>query len=401
MEENVTEAVNWLSRALSIGQEHTWVVQAFVIVLATLIANLIAKMVFDRLEKATRKTNTFWDDLLVNSARKPVRAFIWVNGLLLATDVVRRVSDEPIFDFVEPVREVSFIIIFAWFMTNLARKGEETLQDPALVKKPLDATTASALGKLLRFSVIITTALVVLQSLGFSVSGVLAFGGIGGIAVGFAAKDLLANFFGGLMVYLDQPFRVGDWIRSPDQEIEGTVEHIGWRLTRIRTFDKRPLYVPNATFVNISVENPSRMLNRRIFETVGVRYGDATKVADIVKDVKAMVESHEEIDTDQTIIVNVNKFGPSSIDFFIYIFTKTTEWVRYHQVKQDVMLRIIDIIDGHGAEIALPTQTIHMAEEPEWVNESEGNTKASRKQKRWSNAKDRGPDPEKEEEEGD
>lgn len=362
MEENVNEAVTWVTRVLSLSQEHTWVVQAFIIVLLTLIVSFIAKKIFDRLEHVAGKTKTFWDDLLIRSARKPVRLFIWLNGLLWATEVVKRVSEEPIFDFVDPVREVSFIIIFAWFMVSFIHKGELTVQDPANVKKPLDATTASALGKLLRFSVLITTALVVLQTLGFSVSGVLAFGGIGGIAVGFAAKDLLANFFGGLMVYLDQPFKVGDWVRSPDKEIEGTVEHIGWRLTRIRTFDKRPLYVPNATFASISVENPSRMLNRRIFETVGVRYDDAGKVEAIVEQVKAMLLEHDEIDTSATLMVNVNKFAASSIDFFVYTFTKTTEWAKYHEIKQDVMLKIIDIIDRNGAEIAFPTQTIHMAQ---------------------------------------
>ncbi|PTY36347.1 mechanosensitive ion channel protein MscS [Saccharospirillum sp. MSK14-1] len=361
MEETLKESVNTVVDLLNLGRDNAWIVQVFAIVLATLIASYIAKKVFDRLEKGAAKTRTFWDDLLVHSARKPVRLFIWVNGLLLATSIVRRISDEPIFDIVDPVREVSFIVIFAWFMTSFIQRGEATAQDPNLVRKPLDATTASALGKLLRLSVLITTALVVLQALGFSVSGVLAFGGIGGIAVGFAAKDLLANFFGGLMVYLDQPFRVGDWIRSPDQEIEGTVEHIGWRLTRIRTFDKRPLYVPNATFVSISVENPSRMLNRRIFETIGVRYSDANKVGDIVKAVREMLESHEDIDTQSTLIVNVNKFAASSIDFFVYTFTKTTDWVTYHAVKQNVMLRIIDIIDEHEAEIAFPTQTLHFA----------------------------------------
>ncbi|MDB2449041.1 mechanosensitive ion channel family protein [bacterium] len=356
---------------LNLGRENSWIVQVFAIVLVTLIASFIAKKIFDRLEQGAAKTRTFWDDLLVNSARKPVRLFIWVNGLLLATSIVRNISNEPIFDFVDPVREVSFVVIFAWFMTSFIRRGEITAQDPNHVRKPLDATTASALGKLLRLSVLITTGLVVLQSLGFSVSGVLAFGGIGGIAVGFAAKDLLANFFGGLMVYLDQPFRVGDWIRSPDQEIEGTVEHIGWRLTRIRTFDKRPLYVPNATFASISVENPSRMLNRRIFETIGVRYADANKVGDIVADVRAMLEANEDIDTNSTLIVNVNKFAASSIDFFVYAFTKTTDWVAYHGIKQDVMLRIIDIIDGHDAEIAFPTQTLHLAPNEAWDDEGE------------------------------
>ena len=115
----------------------------------------------------------------------------------------------------------------------------------------IDETTVDAVAKLLRISVIITGVLVALQSLGYSISGVLAFGGVGGIAVGFAARDLLANFFGGLMIYMDRPFNVGEWIRSPDKEIEGTVEKIGWRLTTIRTFDKRPLYVPNSLFNNL------------------------------------------------------------------------------------------------------------------------------------------------------
>ncbi|HAH80902.1 MAG TPA: mechanosensitive ion channel protein MscS, partial [Gammaproteobacteria bacterium] len=129
--------------------------------------------------------------------------------------------------------------------------------------KSLDQTTASAVGKLLRATVAITGTLLVLQAFGVSVSGVLAFGGIGGIAIGFAARDLLANFFGALMIFLDRPFSVGDWVRSPDRDIEGTVEDIGWRLTRIRTFDKRPLYLPNSIFSSLAVENPSRMNSRR------------------------------------------------------------------------------------------------------------------------------------------
>jgi MscS family membrane protein len=208
---------------------------------------------------------------------------------------------------------------------------------------------------------------VVLQNFGYSVSGVMAFGGIGGIAVGFAAKDLLANFFGGLMIYLDRPFKVGDWIRSPDKNIEGTVEEIGWRQTRIRTFDKRPLYVPNATFASISVENPSRMTNRRIYETIGVRYDDVGRVKAIVADVHAMLRQHEEIDQEQTLIVNLNSFGASSVDFFIYTFTRTTNWIRFHEIKQDVLLRIIEIIEARGAEVAFPTQTLHLASLPDAV----------------------------------
>jgi MscS family membrane protein len=227
------------------------------------------------------------------------------------------------------------------------------------------------LGKLLRLSVIITAVLVAMQTFGYSISGVLAFGGIGGIAVGFAAKDLLANFFGGLMIYLDRPFAVGDWIRSPDKSIEGTVEHIGWRLSRIRTFDKRPLYVPNAIFTQIAVENPSRMLNRRIYETIGIRYDDAGKMATIVERVKSMLKAHPAIDTEQTLIVNFNGFASSSLDFFVYSFTKTTNWVEFHEVKQDILLKILTIIEEQGAECAFPTSTLHLPE-PVQISEARG-----------------------------
>jgi len=219
------------------------------------------------------------------------------------------------------------------------------------------------MGKLLRASIIISAVLIAMQMFGFSISGVLAFGGIGGLAVGFAAKDLLSNFFGGLMIYLDRPFSVGDWIRSPDREIEGTVEDIGWRLTRIRTFDKRPLYIPNGIFATISVENPSRMLNRRIYETIGLRYDDINSMGAIVNDVKAMLQDHPEIDTTQTLMVNFNSFAASSVDFFIYTKTKTTNWAKYHGIKQDVLLKVAAIIASHNAEIAFPTSTLHIADE--------------------------------------
>ncbi|SVD04927.1 uncharacterized protein METZ01_LOCUS357781, partial [marine metagenome] len=237
--------------------------------------------------------------------------------------------------------------------------------ESAFICDGADVTTANAVGKLLRISVIITAVLTILQTLGVSISGVLAFGGVGGIAVGFAAKDLLANFFGGLMIYLDRPFAVGDWIRSPDREIEGTVEHIGWRLTIIRTFDYRPLYVPNSVFATIALENPSRMLNRRIYETIGLRYDDVAKVQTIVDDVKQMLQEHPEIDTSKTLMVNFNAFGPSSLDFFIYTFTRTTNWIDYHGIKEQVLLKVYEIIDKHGGEIAFPTQTLYIEPEPQ------------------------------------
>ena len=341
--------------------ETNWIVQVFLVVFTALLLDFVQKLVFLRLAKQAAKTANLWDDALLISIVKPLSLLIWVVGLTFAADIMRDMSSQPIFAAVEPIRDIGVISALVWFLIRFIHQAENNL----VAQQQVDRTTANAFAKLLRISVIITGMLVCLQTLGFSVSGVLAFGGIGGLAVGLAAKDLLANFFGGLMIHLDRPFAIGDWVRSPDKNIEGTVEEIGWRLTMIRTFDKRPLYVPNATFTTISVENPSRMTHRRIYETIGIRYDDVDKMPAIIIEVENMLRGHPEIDDSQTLMVNFNQFAASSIDFFIYTFTHTTDWVTFHRIKQDVLLKISDIITRHHAEIAFPTSTLHFANSPE------------------------------------
>jgi len=342
-------------------RNESWVIQVFIIVFATQLISFFQKRLLKKINKRLEMTRTYWDDALIKAMQRPLTFLIWIIGLAFAADIVQQETHAFIFSAIDPIRDVGVIVTFVWFLVRFIGQVEKNIIRKKREQKiEFDQTTADAIAKLLRISVIITAFLVLLQTLGYSISGVLAFGGIGGIAIGFAAKDLLANFFGGLMIYMDRPFNVGDWIRSPDREIEGTVENIGWRLTRIRTFDKRPLYVPNAVFTSVAVENPSRMTNRRIKETIGIRYDDASKMKDIITDVKSMLKEHEEIDTGKTLIVNLNEFAPSSLDFFIYTFTKTTDWIRFHEIKQDVMLKILDIIEAHGAECAFPTSTIHI-----------------------------------------
>ena len=349
---------SWLAQF--VAHDYLWIIEVFLVVTVTLIVAFVVSRALTKLVSRSVATKSLWDDALFESLLRPAKWMVWVLGLSYAAGIAAAQTEVSLLSMIAPARTVGSIVIIVWFVVGFIKRAERNLVDPEYSRKPMDQTTAMAIGKLLRVSTIITSALVMLQSLGYSISGVLAFGGIGGIAVGFAAKDLLANFFGGLMIYLDRPFAVGDWVRSPDKNIEGTVEDIGWRLTRIRTFDKRPLYVPNATFTQISVENPSRMLNRRIKETIGIRYDDADKMSVIVEDVKKMLRSHKDIAQDQTLIVNFNAFNACSLDFFIYTFTKTTAWVEFHEIKQDVMLKIINIIEGHGAECAFPTSTLHI-----------------------------------------
>jgi MscS family membrane protein len=330
----------WLPGA---NPELAWMVEVFVIVLATLLVGFVARRLLRKVAARVSDTRTRWDDIVLNAMERPITWVIWLEGLDIAADVIYARTQSAIFTYSNSVRDVGILLCLTWFVLGIIRGAEEEFTRRS---DQIDKTTAQAIGKLLRLAVIITAGLVILQTLGYSISGVLAMGGVGGIAVGFAAKDLLANFFG----------------RSPDRKIEGTVEHIGWRMTMIRNFQSQPMYVPNSVFTNVIVENPSRMSNRRIYETIGLRYSDLTSMDQIVADVVAMLENHPEIEAEKTMIVNFNEFSDSSVDFFVYCFTKTTQWVKFHEVKQNVMLRIAEIVKANNAEIAFPTSTIHFAE---------------------------------------
>lgn len=346
--------------------------KVFGIVFATLVINFFFRRILTQIHIKALSTATVWDDALINSIKRPLTLLVWVLGLSWAAELISAGTETLLSTNIDDLRDIAVLGLLALFVSRFVAECEE-----GFIKRGIDVTTATAIGRLIRISVYITAALSILQTMGFSISGILAFGGVGGIAVGFAAKDLLANFFGGLMIYLDRPFSVGDWIRSPDREIEGTVEQIGWRLSVIRTFDKRPLYIPNSVFANISVENPSRMSNRRIYETFGIRYVDTQKMKLIVEDVKSLLSTHEDIDQSKTLIVNFNAFGPSSVDFFVYTFTKTTDWVLYHGIKEKVLLQIYDIIEVHRAEIAFPTSTIHLEKNNDGGPKSSGLQSAS------------------------
>lgn len=342
-----------------------WGVELFAVVMLTFIGRYLAMRALKVLGEQFEKTTNVWDDALFKAAQGPLSWFILILGLIWAVQISDGYLDMVLFSPTNLyiIRQLTFIVLTMVFLVRFITLAEARILDDLKSQIEdgqgrLDPTTLHALAKLTRLSVVISAVLVALPTLGIEITALLAFGGVGGIAVGFAAQDLLSNFFGGLMIYLDRPFAIGDWIRSPDREIEGTVESIGWRLTVVRTFDKRPLYVPNSVFAKLALENPSRMTNRRIYETIGIRYKDAAKMDQIVQDVHAMLRAHEEIDQDQTLIVNFNGYGKSSLDFFVYTFTKTTNWVKFHEIKQDVMLRIIRIVHEHQADFAFPTTTV-------------------------------------------
>jgi len=352
----IAEVEHYLQNLLISLNIGNWVMNFALVLSITLLLQLMWRLFTKKTEIIVSRTDNHWDDIIWFAVVRPVNWLFILMGGSMALRVVAESEELLISNYLPLVQKISILLLVGWVFWRLVYKAELTFV--ALDDK--DTTTVNAVAKLAKLSLIIIIVLSIIQTLGVSISGVLAFGGMGGLVVGMAAKDLLSNLFGALMVYMDKPFKVGDWIRSPDKSIEGTVEEIGWRVTRIRTFDKRPLYVPNSLFTQIVVENPSRMSNRRINETFGLRYRDIEQVNDIIKAVREMLEGHPDIDQRQTIIVNFNYFNNSSLDFFIYTFTKTTDWVLFHEIKQDVLLKVAEIVKLHQAGFAFPTRQLHI-----------------------------------------
>lgn len=329
--------------------------------LATLLEYLAYRHYYPKISAK----GAMWRQIVLQSMRGPLLYYIWaVTATAILNIVLQQLGlVDDIFKVVNPATQILATFFILWFFMRLIGHWERysVANHEAGHKKIFrDATSIHAVAQVLRVAALLILVMMMLSAVGLPISTLLTFGGIGGLAISFAARDTLANFLGGLMVYWDRPFAVGDWIRSPDRNIEGTVVNIGWRLTKITTFDKRPLYVPNGVFSTISVENPSRMLNRRIKTLIGIRYEDATKVSAIVQDITNMLKSHPDIDADQTCFVNLVEFGESGLNLLIYTFTKTTNWVEFQAVQERIFLKLIDIVSGHGAEFAYPTQTVHM-----------------------------------------
>jgi len=326
-----------------------------VLFVIALIAHFGLGVALKLITKHTGSTKTQIDDYLIESLSAPLKVLIWYCWVYFSAIALK--GDIPVLVQVIDYIDIIPIIILTWSVIRLISSIENFMLER---ESSVDKDSVRLFTRLFKMLVIFAIVLGVAQYFGFAVSSIITFGGVGGIVIGFAAKDMLANVFGGLMIQMDKPFSTGDWIRTTDSSIEGMVEKIGWRMTRIRTFTKNPVYVPNSIFATIPIETPSRMTNRRISEIIGIRYDDIAQMPSIIEKVEQLLHDHEHIDHDEACRVYFDVFNASSLDFVIYAFSSVTNSTDFKRIKGRILLDIADIIAKHGAEIAYPTQTLHI-----------------------------------------
>ena len=335
-----------------------------VAILATcLLASFFSRRIFTRLSQSLAKTTSHWDDTFIQAARPVISVGIALLGFSLAVDVLIEhfAVASGAFDVsqaLKTIRQFILIVLLYALLMRYLRLVRDSFQHPHRSRLRIDTASAELMIKLLQLGLTIATGLTLLQNIGVSISGLLAFGGVGGLAVGLAAKDMLANLFGGLTLYMDRPFVVGEKVHLKEKSIEGFVEHIGWRQTRIRGYDRTPVYVPNALFTNMAVINPSRMQNRRIDTVIGLRYQDFKVLDQVTARIEFYLQHHPELDQERGVLAKFTDFGASSLDIRVRFYTNSTDWNSYMKTRHDILLAIGRIIHEHGADIAFPTRTL-------------------------------------------
>ncbi|MFC2170562.1 mechanosensitive ion channel family protein [Calditrichota bacterium] len=345
-----------LARTTVFGITLTQIGLAFLAILGGYIVRFILLAAINRAMVVAERTEHEYDNVLLDAFHKPVGLSVVLAGIWGAF-ILLDLPSEPvnIARFVNGMLKASLIIISVWLGIRLInglsgifiKKAEST-------PSPLDDQLVPMARNTLKAFLVVIGAVIILQDLGYSVSSLLAGLGLGGMAIALASKDTLANLFGSMVIFIDRPFHVGDWIEMGD--IEGTVEEVGLRVTRIRTFANSLITLPNASLTTDAINNWSRMKKRRIKMTIGLTYSTTPEQMEkIVEALKKIIAEDPKMDHD-FYLVNFTEFSAYSLDIFIYCFTLSTVWAEFLQAKQELLLKFMSAIEEHGLEIAYPTK---------------------------------------------
>jgi MscS family membrane protein len=328
-----------------------------------ILRGAFSKYILHTVHKWTEKSKTDVDDKIIESLMPPIRFIPIVLGLFFASQALQ--MDGALADFVS--RVVRSLIAFTIFWA-LHRSLEPIKHLSKKLERMLTPTMTGWIFKVLKVVIVFIGAAVILEIWGIAIGPLLAGMGLLGAAVALGAQDLFKNLIGGMTVIAEKRFHPGDWIKV-DGIVEGVVEEIGFRSTRVRRFDKAPVYVPNANLSDTVVTNFSRMTNRRIYWMIGVEYRTTKEQLQIVRDeITKYLQECEDFEQPPRVpqFVRIDNFNASSIDFMIYCFTKTTDWGEYLRVKEDFAIAVKEIVEEKaGTGFAFPSQSIYVESLPE------------------------------------
>jgi len=352
------------------GDPSVFSIRTLIVVAGIIVATLIAQKVFQHLllghlKRLASRSKTDIDDAVVHAIDRPIGVLIFLVGIHIALSYLR-IPEEPInFRRFSQLAILLFVTldltwllirlteVFALFLQSVVQKTDSSLDDQLV---PL-------IRKSLKVAVAILGFVLIIQNLGYKVTGLLAGLGIGGLALALAAQSTLANVFGSITILLDRPFAVGDLIKG--EGFFGFVEEVGLRSTRIRQLFRTRVTVPNSVLANLTLENWSLLDSRRADFTVGVTYETtASRMEEAVRAIRDILEAREDINK-ETIQVRFTEFGESSLNIKVIFFTPTIDYGTFLMLQEEVNLAIMRALERLGLSIAFPTRTVYLrAQEP-------------------------------------
>ncbi|CAA6818361.1 MAG: Potassium efflux system KefA protein / Small-conductance mechanosensitive channel [uncultured Sulfurovum sp.] len=362
---------NWLNHLYQIEEVSFFSELYFNIPLANILAAIFSLLFFLTLRKLfatlaikvlqplTTRTQTYYDDRILSALKGPLTFVFVIIGVRLFFALLFIETT-----FIAQLIDAMLVYNLFWAIFALTHALRGAIYH---FTKSFNPELAHEMGNfiltIIRGIVLFIGLGAVLQVWGINVGGLVAGLGIGGLAFALAAKDTAANLFGSIALLLDKSIRIGEWIKIGS--VEGTVEDIGMRTTKIRSFGKSLITLPNQVIANSPIENFSRRGVRRIKMTIGLTYSTTSpQMKKILNDIKTMLRNHEGIAQKETMLVNFTAFNDSSLDIFIYTFSNTANWAKYMEIKEEVNLEIMKIIEDNNSDFAFPSQSLYVENLP-------------------------------------
>ncbi len=364
----ISEIINFIQTYKIIGLTLDKVLLFFTFIIITLITSrILTLVVINFIKKQASKTSTQYDDHVINIMEKPIVLLVYVVGFYCALFSLGPTNGVlPLKSILTGAAETFVAMIVTWLCFDLIEILDKFLVGKFKEQEKADAAIIHffpLFKRSLKIGVALIALIIIIQNRGYSVSSLLTGFGITGLAVGFAAKESIASIFGSFSVIVDKAYKVGDWIvvdkTVAGSDVEGIVEDITLRSTKIRAFDDTLIIVPNNQAANSTIKNISRHRKRRISEYIDITYDTPPEKIQMAVDIcRRVVEEHPGmLDYKQ---IHLNQMDSHSLRIFLYVFTKTTDWGEYLKIRHELFLKIISEFNAQGIEFAFPTQTLYL-----------------------------------------
>ena len=356
--------VAWVAYAEQIWREGFLGIDVFRFLTALVIVGIamatrswLARLVTGRIRSALTAVARTRADAVVHALEGPLSLVPLLIGLALAAAYLDPKGTAEI--FVDRVLQTFLVGVVFWTLYRLVTPFAFVFED---LEKRLQIPVGPWLRRSTRVAVAFVGSATVLEVWGIDVGAVLAGLGLLGVAVALGAQDMFKNMIAGLLILAERRFVVGDWVLVQGL-VEGTVEDIGFRSTRIRRFDQAPVYVPNASLSDNAVINYSLLRHRRIYWVIALEYRSTAEQLRAVRDgIEDYIRSDPAFVPPETAssIVRIDSFNDSSIDLMIYCFTRTTVWTEWLEVKERLLLKVKEIVEEADTAFAFPSRTLYV-----------------------------------------